>query len=82
MSTELSDKVASFAALMQEELNNNAHKGNWEEFKNIEKILTELEWHKVKLLFALKEGDNNKIKEYLADCANNLLFIANALNIK
>ncbi len=78
---ELEEKIKSFALLMQEELKDNKHKGSWEDFKNIDKILLELEWHKAKLLFSLKEKDLEKTKEYLADCSNNLMFIANALNI-
>lgn len=74
----MEDKVRKFAQNMQDELNSNSKKGNWEEFTNINSILLELEYHKAKLLMALRDGDKDKVKEYIADCANELLFLSNA----
>lgn len=74
----MNHKIIRFAEQMQTELYANSHKGNWEEWSNIEEMIAELEWHKAKLLFALKENDKEKCKEYIADCANILLFIGNA----
>lgn len=71
-------EISIFLNLMQSELDNNSHKGNWKEFKDVNKILLELEWHKSKLYVALKTGDKNDIKELIADCANTLMFLANA----
>jgi hypothetical protein len=73
----MNNKLVDFANSMQNELDANSHKGNWEDWKNIEEMIAELEWHKAKLLFALKENDKEKCKEYIADCANILFFIGN-----
>jgi hypothetical protein len=74
-------EIVLFSQIMQYELESNSYKGDWREFRNINNILLELEWHKAKLLIALKDNDSSKIKEYIADCANNLLFLSNATNI-
>jgi len=71
------NKIINFAEAMQNELDANSHKGDWQEWSDIEAMIAELEWHKAKLLFALKENDKDKCKEYIADCANILLFIGN-----
>jgi hypothetical protein len=73
-------EIMEFAKMMQVELSNNSSKGDWKEFKEINNILLELEWHKAKLFMALKDNDKNKIREYIADCANNLMFLSNATN--
>lgn len=71
-----------FAENMQKELNANDHKGNWKDFKDRKIIMAELEHHLCKLYNALNENNNEKMKEYIADCANNLLFLRNTIETK
>lgn len=71
-------EIEEFASWMDRELRANLHKGDWLEFKDLDMIFKELERHKIKLNKALKDNDIERIREYLADCANNLVFIANA----
>lgn len=74
-------KIVSFAKLMEYELQNNVEKGNWEEFKDISAIWNELNYHDAKLYEAYVSGDRDKIKKCIADCANILLFMANAYDL-
>lgn len=74
---EINHKINNFAKEMQIELDNNAHKGNIEDWTDIKEILIELEYHKGKLLIALKENNQDKVKEYIADCGNILMAIGN-----
>lgn len=71
----------SFKQSMIKENNDNAHKGNILDWYNIDEMLSELEWHKAKLLFALKDKDSARIKEHLADCGNFLVAIGNACEV-
>lgn len=75
------NKVKEFSKLMQTELDANSHKGEWEDFTNQKDILLELEYHKSKLFLAIKEDDNDAIKEYSADCANILLCLLNSRDL-
>lgn len=77
LSTGIHPKIAWFARDMQAELRQNAHKGNWEGWGTPESMLLELEYHKAKLLIALRDKKPDLIREYLADCGNFLLFIGN-----
>lgn len=72
------DVAEAFKQQMIKENKDNAHKGNILDWDNVEEMLSELEWHKAKLLFAMKENNPDTVKEYLADCANFLLAIGNA----
>jgi hypothetical protein len=63
---------------MQKELDTNAHKGDWHEFLDEIKILHEVEWHKAKLLFAMRDNNLEKMKEHSADCANFFMMLLNA----
>lgn len=79
-------KVVKFAQLMQEELENNSHKGNWESFTDEKVILTEFEWHFKKVLTILRESKDLPcadilLKEHLADCANILMFLGNSYEL-
>jgi hypothetical protein len=67
---QLSPEVQKFAEHMQREIDANAHKGDWHEFMDSDGILSEIEWHKAKLLFALKDANKDRITEHAADCAN------------
>lgn len=81
MNKTLHTKVERFAADMTRELEANAHKGLWEEWDDVNEMIAELEWHKAKLLMAMREGDKDKVREHLADCGNILMFIGNAGNL-
>jgi hypothetical protein len=68
-------EVLHFAELMDKELTANENKGNWKSLKSRIDILYEFEYHKAKLMFALKLGMEDDIKEHSADCANYLLML-------
>lgn len=72
---QLHPTVKLFAIEMQKELDANNNKGNWELRRDVNLHLIELEYHKAKLLIALRAVDKPAVKEYLADCANLLMFI-------
>jgi len=76
---ELHPKVLAFAQQMQTELNNNSHKGDWNEFRDVKEILHEIEYHKSKLIIALgKKAPHKDVKELIADTANFLMMLGNA----
>lgn len=69
-------KLLKFAERMQIELNHNQlKKGSIFMWKGIEHKVGELDYHKAKLMMALKQGDRAAVKEYIADCANILMAI-------
>lgn len=74
-------EIEQFAKWMQEELEANKNKGNWKDFTSIPNIISELEYHKAKLLLSIKYDNKELKKEYLADTANFLLMLGNALNL-
>lgn len=79
---ELHPKVLEFAKQMQKELNDNSHKGDWNEFRDVKDILNELEYHKSKLLVAMRKKEpHEECKELIADFANILMFLGNAGNL-
>lgn len=77
----MTPQVEEFAKQMEIELHANEHKGDWREWKNVPEMICELDYHKGKLLSAIKEDNKALVKEYLADCANILMFIGNAGNL-
>ena len=70
--------VLKFANQMQSELNDNLHKGDWSEWRDVKEILYEMDYHKAKLIIALKDNNKTLIRELLADCGNFLMFLGNA----
>lgn len=60
---------------MKIEMQNNAHKGDMTQWTGLERKFVDLEYHKAKLLFAIKEQKKFAIREYIADCANILMSI-------
>lgn len=78
---KIDPKVLKFAETMQNEINQNSRKGNWEDWQNPEAMFSELEYHKQKLIKAFDDNNESQIKEYLADCANILMFIGNTKNL-
>ena len=75
---ELSTEVIEFAQAMQNEINDNAHKGNWLAV-DVQVIPDELQHHIRKLSSAIQEGDKQRIREYCADNANYFMMLAFAL---
>lgn len=79
MELTLNPKVLAFAKQMQVELDANSHKGDWNEWRDVQEILNEFEYHKAKLLMALRKKEpHHECKELIADCANILMFLGNA----
>jgi hypothetical protein len=74
-------KVKIFAEKMQRELDNNSHKGNWEDFIDADNILSELNYHYDKLYRAYIANDKRDIEECIADSANILMFLGNSFNL-
>jgi len=72
------EQIKDFAEQMQKELDDNSHKEDWRKWNDLNEMLWELEYHKGKLLIAIKDNDKKLVKEYIADCANILMFIGNA----
>lgn len=68
----------AFKQQMIKENTDNAHKGDILDWDNVDEMLSELEWHKAKLLIAMRDKNPDTVKEHLADCANYLLAIGNA----
>lgn len=74
-------EIQWFAEAMQNELDANARKGDWREFKSDSNILSEIAWHQAKLLQAIRTGTSVEVLEYAADCANYYMMLANANGI-
>lgn len=74
-------KIEKFAEQMQIELDENSYKGNWENFKDPNEIDIELDYHLTKLRNSVKQKDKERIKEYIADCANLLLMLGNSYEL-
>lgn len=75
-------KIERFAEQMEIELSKNMDKtGDISNWKGVGDKLTDLEYHKAKLYFAIKENNNFPIKEYIADCANILFSIGDELEL-
>lgn len=74
--------IKRFAEQMQIELINNSYKEpgfyNW---KGIYTKVADFEYHKSKMMIAIRTGDKLAVKEYIADCANILLSIGLELGL-
>lgn len=75
------EKVEKFKREMLWELANNTHKGDWEEFLDPPEIHKEISYHLLKLQKAEDAHNKDEIKEYIADCANILMFLGNAYGL-
>ncbi len=72
----MEDKIRRFADQMQIEIDNNRHKtGSIWNWRGMYEKVADLEYHKGKMLIAMKYGNKLALKEYLADCANILMSI-------
>lgn len=77
-------KLERFVKQMEIELENNeaSGKGNLFEWKTgLEAKIFDLEYHKAKLMIAMKERNKFAIREYLADLGNILLSIGDDFNL-
>lgn len=78
MKAEEIQKIEKFKNWMIRELEvNEKNKGFITDFINFEKIITELEYHKAKLLIAIRCDNKHAVKEYIADTANFLFCLGN-----
>lgn len=77
-----SNKVDRFAAQMKIELENNITKGDVSDWSDdLSEKVFQLEYHKAKLLLAIREKNAFAIKEYLADCAIILMSIGDEFKL-
>lgn len=70
-------KVHRFSEQMLIELKHNTHKGSILDWDNLDNLIAELEYHKAKMLLAIRVKNPKALKEYIADQANILLAIGN-----
>lgn len=71
-------KIEAFKQAMIRELTDNApNKGDIENFRDFNGIITELEYHKAKMMVAIRCKEKQAIKEYIADTANFLFQLGN-----
>jgi hypothetical protein len=78
----LKKKIRRFAKQMKIEIANNKHKtGSIENWIGIESKVADLEYHKAKMMIAMRTGNKAALKEYIADCANILFAIGNELGL-
>jgi hypothetical protein len=78
----LHSKVQRFAESMQEEIDANSHKGDWETFLDKNAVWSEFFHHLNKLETAcLNESDPLLVKEYIADCGNILMMLGNTYEL-
>lgn len=68
-------EVENFAKSMQIEIDNNANKGSILDWQGLESKVSDLEYHKAKLMLAIKENNRDAIREFIADCSNILMSI-------
>ncbi len=74
----INKKIEVFKQRMLLELKNNSHKKCILDFSDYESIITEIEYHKAKLLIAIRVGNKHAAKEYIADVANFLFALGNS----
>lgn len=70
-------KIQRFASQMSIELEHNNHKPSILEWNDLMEMIADLEYHKAKMMLAIRTGNKMAAKEYIADCANILLAIGN-----
>lgn len=75
---ELNIKLDLFQKTLIKQLSDNSYKGNILDFKEYEKIITEIEYHKAKALIAIRVGNKQAAKEYIADTVNFLFALGNS----
>lgn len=65
---------------MLHEMHNNVHKIGFDKL-SYDELISELEYHKAKMMLAIRVDNRQAVKEYIADSANFLLAIGDALDI-
>ena len=71
-------KVERFKDWMLRELEQNRkNKGSILDFDDLDRIISELEYHKAKMLVAIRCDNRQAVKEYIADTANFLFCLGN-----
>ena len=73
--------IERFAKQMQIELEHNNHKGSVLEWNDYIEMIADLEYHKSKMMLAIRSKNKMASKEYIADCANILMAIGNLLRL-
>lgn len=81
MDNNTSNKLEKYKEWMARELDKNSHKGSILEFTDINEIITQLEYHKAKLLIAMRCKNPQAIKEYIADTSNFLFCLGNVYGL-
>lgn len=74
-------KLYRFVRQMAIEQNNNSHKGSILAWEGLEEKVFDFDYHKGKLMLAIKEENKDAIKEFIADCANILLSIGEEFDL-
>ena len=74
-------KLEYFKQAMLRELNANSYKGDLDDIKDFNKIITELEYHKAKMMLAVRLKNKQALKEYIADAANMLFILGNMFDL-
>lgn len=74
-------KIEFFKQAMLNELKANNDKGNINNFNDYHKIIAEMEYHKAKMLLAIRLKNKQALKEYIADTANYLFMLGNLFGI-
>ena len=74
-------KTIRFQERMLHELSNNSKKGDILEWRGISEKIVDLEYHKAKVLLAIRESNCFALREYIADCANILLSIGDEFGL-
>jgi hypothetical protein len=77
----MDEKLKRFSEEMEKQLVNNSRKGSIYDFKDFEGIITELEYHKAKMMIAIRMKNFEAVKEYIADSANFLLALGNLFKL-
>lgn len=78
----IEEKIDHFALNMKQELENNrSSKGDISSWKGIQAKVADFEYHKAKLIMAIKEDNQEAIAEFIADCGNILLAIGDEYNL-
>jgi len=73
--------LSRFSDMMRTELRKNVHKGPILEYTNFHELIADLEYHKAKLLMAIRVRNKGAMREYVADTANILFALANSLGV-
>jgi hypothetical protein len=81
LSAETELALTRFSAIMRTELQKNVHKGPILEWTNFHELITDLEYHKAKLLLAIRVRNKGAMREYMADTANILFALAHSLGV-